>query len=99
MNVFFELIKEFFTEISLRNAVIIIILYLILHSNTKLGFLLRIFSIWIVYYTYNLYAVKGEYCKGIKEGITIGVVLFWPLILKYIIRFIKLMNSKITGGG
>jgi len=83
----FNYIRENLTP---GNAVFIVIVYAVIHSKTTLGFLLRIFLLWVIFKTFQIHAANGDYLEGILMAAIMAVVIYFPLIIRQILKFIKM---------
>ena len=64
------------------NAVFIVIVYAVVHSRTTLGFLLRLFLLWVIFSVFKNHAANGDYLGGIMMASIMGVIIYFPLIIR-----------------
>lgn len=80
---------QYFGGINPWSVILAVFLYILLHSNTVLGLLMRIASLWIVYNTYASFSEIGGVFVGIKAALCVAVFIFWPMAIKFIYKAIK----------
>lgn len=89
MNHTTEFFQSFIGSISIEKVFVIAILYIIIHSKTGLGFILRVCLLWIVISTFRMnYSAYGLY-HGIKSSGILAIGFYFPVIVKYIFKLIK----------
>ena len=99
MDVLNEFFADFFQDMTIKRAAFIIAAYFILHSSTVIGFLLRVLCAYLVYAAFKVYADNGNYLVAIEKALELAIIFFWPVIIKYIIRFYKTVIKIFQHGG
>ncbi len=99
IDVMTEFFIDIFEDMTFKRAAFIIAAYFILHSRTIIGFLLRVLCVYLVYAAFKVYADNGNYLQAIESALELTIIFFWPMIIKYIVRFFKMVFKSPQRGG
>lgn len=89
MTYTYEFFQAIIQDITFEKVVIITVAYMIIHSETTLGFILRVLLLWVVISTFRMnYNAYGLY-HGIKSSGILAIAFYWPLAVKLVFKVIK----------